>query len=141
MRRIFVSYRFTGEDPKDLEQILGGLKESLEAAGHNIFCSFWMSDFFKQEGYDREKMYDYCLQQQKEHDVVIGLVKTDDYSRGMAEEAKRATEYKQPYVLVIRKGLEFKDFRNQASDIIEFQEYKEAYDHLKEFDFDRFNKK
>ena len=46
MSSIFLAYRFTGEDPVELGTVLTGVRDSLEHAGHEVYCTRWMSSYF-----------------------------------------------------------------------------------------------
>jgi len=120
MAKIFLSYKFTGEDPKELEKVLGKLKACLEAKGHTLFCSFLFEQFFRDKGYTVDEIYDYCLNQLTSCDVFIAFVKSKEPSKGMELESEKAAVLKKPYILAIKKGLEFSEFRKVADTIIEF---------------------
>lgn len=136
MTRIFISYRFTGEDPQERRTVLRNLTDTLESARHKIFCSLWESEFFEREKYDAAQIYEYCLKKQKEYDLTLGLVKSEDHSQGMEGEAGNSLALHQPYVLAIRRGLDFPHFREIADHIIEFDEYSGLYTAVRRFDFD-----
>jgi len=120
MVNIFLSYKFTGEDPKELKKVLGKLKVCFEAKSHTLFCSFLFEQFFRDKGYTVDEIYDHCLKQLASCDVFIAFVKSKEPSKGMKMESEKAVVLKKPYILAIKKDLEFSEFRKAADTIIEF---------------------
>ena len=118
--KIFLSYRFTGEDQQELSKMLGMILEILESAGHSVFCSFSLEDYFREQEWSVEEIYAYCLAEQEKCDIVLAIVKSEDRSRGMEVELEHARTLNQKCVLAIRKELGLPRFREQASYIFEY---------------------
>ena len=134
MHNIFISYRFTGEYPSELDFILGNMKSSLESAGHAVVCSFYLEDFFKQNRFDTDQIYTYMLKKQQECSVFMAFIKSETKSKGMVLESNRAVELKQRYVLVYKNGLYLPEFHERAQEKIEFSDYEKLFSSLKRFD-------
>lgn len=132
MSKIFLAYRFTGENPLELEKVLSEIKNNLECAGHEVVCTFWSSDFFKANGFTTGQIYEYGLQKIEECDTFLAFVKSADASKGMQMESQRAVERNKPYILAIKNGLAFPEFRSAARNIIEYSQLPELYAMLKE---------
>jgi len=120
MSSIFLSYRFTGEDPKELQIQLGGIRESLQFAGHDVACSFWLEPDFQRDRLTRDEIYARMLRIQGESDVFMAYVKSDARSYGMQIESKRAVELQQKYVLLERSGVIIPEFEAVANEIITY---------------------
>ncbi len=133
MHTIFLSYRFTGEDPSELDFILSNMKSSLESVGHAVVCSFYLENFFKQNRFDTDQIYTYMLERQRECGVFMAFIKSEAKSKGMILESNRAVELKQRYVLVHKKGLYLPEFHERAPEKIEFFNYSELFNSLKKF--------
>lgn len=133
MSNIFISYRFTGENLVQLEYILGGMRKSLQIAGHSVICSFYNEDFFKKNCFTASQIYDYMLERQKESDVFIALVKTLDRSNGMLMESEMAIKLNQRYVLAIKDGLYIKEFNEAADEIINYRDFEGLFKTLANF--------
>lgn len=131
MANIFLAYRFTGENPQELETILSSIRDSLQSGGHHIVCTFWLSDFFKKQEFTTDQIYEYGLQRVDECDVFLAFVKSADPSKGMNMESRRAIEKNKKYLLAIKKGLDFSEFRSAAHDIIEYSQLTEVYSNLR----------
>ncbi len=132
--KIFVAYRFTSEDINELEKILGKIKSILESKGGDIFCSLFLEEHFKNEGFSSDYIYEYCSGELKEHDIILFFIKSEEKSTGMELELKQAIKNNKKIVLAIQKNLHFTKFRKSAHQIIEFNELTHLYDLLAKAD-------
>ena len=131
--KVFVAYRFTGEDPKELHDILGNIRSRLETRGHEVYCSFFEEDFFRERRMDRDQIYNHCMQKLDESDAVLVFVKSNDASKGISMETERASQQRKRIVLAIRQGLDQKEIRDRATELIEYRNYEELYRRLEGF--------
>lgn len=125
MKRIFLSYRFTGEDIKELEFILRTVCDSLEQTGCDVFCSLWLEDFFKKEGFSVEKIYEFCLERLRTCNIFLAFVKSADRSTGMEMEFREAKALNKTIILVIKRGLSHPFLLESPHYVIEFDEIQE----------------
>jgi len=122
MANIFLSYKFTGEPYGPLRELLNKIEKNLTKKGHKVFCSIDLQQFYKKNGMSSyQSQLDYCLQQQKDSDTVIAIIKSEEVSNGMLAELKLSKKFQQKVFLIIKKGLKFKTFRNIAIQTIEFE--------------------
>jgi hypothetical protein len=128
--KIFIAYRFTGEDFNELEKILGKIKSILESKGGDIFCSLFFEEHFKNRGFSTQGIFDYCLRQLKEHGIIFFFIKSREESKGMRLELEEAIRSNKKIILAIRENLNFKEFRQAASQVIEFNELPDLYESL-----------
>ena len=133
MANIFLSHRFHGEDQKELEYILGGMKESLESANHVVTCSLFMSDFFKLQKFTTNDIYDYMLKIQKECDVFMPVIWSTNQSKGMKLESDLAVKLRQRYILVRKEGVIIPEYVEASHKIITFSNYEQLFRDLKYF--------
>ena len=126
--KIFFAYRFRGENYETLGEVLLPLLGGLKAAGHDIFCSYTIEKKFREGGYTMQEIYGFCLEEmEKGYETFCALVKSNDRSRGMDMEFRKAVELDIKRVLFIRRGLEFPNFRAVANKTIEFGDYEDLY--------------
>ena len=81
--KCFVSYRFTGEDTKELEVALGKICSSLEQAKHSYYCSFWDEDLFNKESYTNKQILVHALKELDKSDCIFVFIKSAEKSEGM----------------------------------------------------------
>lgn len=127
MQKIFLSYRFTGEDAEILKGRLGKVKTILKLNKYEVFCSFFEEEFFVKKGLSTDQIYDYCKQELKCCEVVLFFIGSNKKSKGMEMELDEAIKAKKRIVVVIQKDLEFVEFRNSAHEIIEYDNLEKLY--------------
>lgn len=128
--KIFISYRFTGEDPQELERILGDVCSSLNKIGHTNYCSISDSKMFEEKKFTARQIMDYALHEIDKSDVFLALVKSERISEGMLLEAGYAIAKNKKIILLINKSIKNHTFRRLFGDrMVEFS------------DFDDLNKK
>ena len=130
MKNIFLSFRFTGEDPKKLEHILGNMKQSLETAGHKVVCSLFLENYFTEKKFTNDQIYEYMLEQQRYCHIFMPLIKTHEKSKGMKLESDLALELRQRYVLAHKEGVYLPEFHDNAHEYISFSNYPELFGKL-----------
>ncbi len=120
MEKIFISYRYTGEEPKKLNILLNKLEKVLSKKGYEVFHSMKLEKYFIENNFSNEEIYRKCLEIQEGSDICLGLIKSGDESNGMKMEFEKAIEINQKYILAIKKELDFPEYRAEAEKIIEF---------------------
>ena len=128
--RVFLSYRFTGEDPKILNEILHSICNSLEKAKHNNFCSFWSEDLYKKNKFTNKQILKHALDELEKSDVYLAFVKSEEKSEGMLLEAGYALAKKKKIYLAIKKGIRTTFLREIADKVIDFENLDELYEKL-----------
>ena len=105
MPRIFISYRFTGEDINELKKLMKMVGDTLNKAGHEHYCTVWDSQKFAEEKFTGKQIMDYGLRELDKADVILFLVKSEHISEGMLVEAGYAIAKGKKSLLFINKNL------------------------------------
>lgn len=129
--KIFVSYRFTGEDPKELESIMKTICSSIEKLGHSHFCSFWKSDFYSKSKFTNKQILDLALKELDNSDCILAFVKSQEKSEGMLLEIGYALAKNKKFILAIKKGIKTTFLREAADRIIEYSDIDDLTKQLK----------
>lgn len=87
--KLFLGYKFTGEDPEELKVTLKAICSSLENAGHSFYCSLWEEEFYKKNNYTADQIYEHSLKKMRECDSFLAFVKSNDRSKGWIKRRKR----------------------------------------------------
>ena len=95
--------------------------ESLSAAGHKTFCSFWHGEFYNENKFTHKQILNHALNELKQSDVYLALIKSEDKSEGMLMEAGYAIAEKKRFYLAIKKGVHTTFMRQMADKVIEFE--------------------
>ena len=131
--RIFLSFRFTGEDPEELDLFLSSICDSLQIGDHAIFCSLFLEEIFSKKDWLAEKIYKYCLIKMSETDIFVAVIRKEEESTGMLMELEQALRLKMKIVLFIKKDLKHNTFRRNADEVFEFSDESELLNQLVEF--------
>lgn len=128
--KVFISYRFTGEDPNELKEILQKVCSSLARAGHNHFCSFWKGDFFSKNKFTNKQILKHALAELEKSDIYLAFIKSEEKSEGILIEAGYALAKGKKFILAIKKGIKTTFMREIADKVIEFENLEDLYDKL-----------
>ena len=125
--KIFISYRFTGENLSELKSILGKINEILKSKGHDIFCSLNEEEYFKSRKLTVDEIYEYCNQKLEEYDTILFFIKSEEKSKGMEMELEKAIKHNKRIIVAIKKNIYFSRFCENAHEIIKYTDLENLY--------------
>ena len=123
--RCFISYRFTGEDPKELESTLKHLCNLLAEGGHKHYCSFWDAELFIKNKFSYKQILEHAFEEIDKADCVVVFIKSEEKSEGMLLEVGYAFAKKKKIILVIKRGVRTTFVKDIADTVIEFDNLNE----------------
>ncbi len=133
MVRIFISYRFTGEDINELKKLMKTVGDVLNKAGHEHYCTVWDSQKFAEEKFTGKQIMNYGFKEIDKSDVVLFLVKSNEISEGMLVEAGYTIAKKKKSLLLINKNVKSHILRRLfENNITEFDNIDDLLNKLKE---------
>jgi hypothetical protein len=125
--RIFVSYKFTGEDPLHVESVLTHSCSAL--TDHEVVCTFFQQDV---RALTPDKAYEHCLRILDEpFDAVLAIIHSNEQSKGMQLELEKAKKRNIPLLLAIQKNLAHEQLRNDAHKVLEFSHLTDLQEKLR----------
>jgi hypothetical protein len=130
---IAVAYRFTGEDPVELERVLGTVCSSLRDGGNDVFCSIEHEQFFRQHGWTADRIYDYCRNEFNKRKAVVVFLRSDAPSKGVEYEITDAKAAGKPVLLATPRHVV--RYREHASAILEYDSIDDLSGKLRAYDF------
>lgn len=83
----FVGYRHTGADPERLATLLPAVRDALSSAGHEVYCTYFDEDSFRQEGYGPKEIMEHAFRKIENIGGLFVVVDSDEKSEGMLLEA------------------------------------------------------
>lgn len=119
--RCFISYKFTGEDPKELEVNLKHICNLLDKKGHSPYCSFWDTGIFCKGKYSNRQILEHALKELDKADFIVVFIKSAEKSEGMLIEIGYAMAKNKKIILIIKKGVETTFVGQVAHKVIEFE--------------------
>ena len=133
MVKVFISYRFTGEDINELKKLMEKVGDALNKAGHEHYCTVWDSQKFAEEKFTGKQIMDYGLKELDKADIVLFLVKSEHLSEGMLVEAGYTIAKKKKSLLLINKNVKSHILRRLfESNTTEFDNLDDLLTKLKE---------
>lgn len=128
--KIFISYRYTGEDLSILRGILEKITSLFESKDHSVFCSFGHNDFFQKENYSYKQIIDYALKELDESDYVFAFIKSQEKSEGMLLELGYAYAKGKKIILAKKEDVHTTFIQEIAGGTISFTDLKDLYKKL-----------
>lgn len=129
--KIFIAFRFTGEDDKELKENIQGICSSLEKAGHEHFCSYWKEDYYRKNNFTKKQILEHAFEELDKSDAVLAFVNSEERSEGMLLEIGYALAKGKSFILAIRKGIRTTFIHQTADQIIEFESMEELFERLR----------
>lgn len=128
--KIFISYRYTGEDLTILKGILEKITSIFESKGALVFCSFGKNDLFKKENYSYKQILDYALCELDDSDYVFALVKSQDKSEGMLLELGYAYSKGKKIILAKKNDVRTTFVQEISMQNIDFENLEDLYEKI-----------
>ncbi|MDO8470038.1 MAG: nucleoside 2-deoxyribosyltransferase [bacterium] len=129
--KIFISFRFTGEDMSELKGVIRGIEEALHAAGHETVCSVWEEEKFTKERFTPRQILEWALRELDSADTYLAFVKSTERSEGMLLEAGYALAKGKRFIVAVRRDITTTFLRHIADTIIEYDSYGDLYAKLR----------
>lgn len=85
--KTFVAYRFTGEDPKQLEPVLTAVCTALKKKGIESYCTFFDEQNFQAKQYNARQIMEHAFKIIDDIDFLFVVQMSDNKSEGMLMEA------------------------------------------------------
>ena len=135
MKKIFVAYRFTGEDLDILQRNLDQIKRALEARGLEAHCTIADEQSYRALNLTVKQILDNALQQLDACDLVFAFVNSASRSEGMLIELGYAFAKSKPIILAARKGVNVHSSTAVAHRIIEFDSMNNLMEQISKLEF------
>jgi len=132
--KIFISYRFTGENLDTISDYLDCIKDILEKKGHSVFSSFWEEDTFKKNNFTRKQLLDYVFQEIDKADACFVFVRSSRKSEGLLLEVGYALAKNKPLALIIKEDVETVFLKDIAKSVIKYNNLSDLKTKLNKID-------
>jgi nucleoside 2-deoxyribosyltransferase len=130
--KIFISYKFAGEDPGELEKTLNEISNVLKGAGHEIYSASEDEKLFIEKKFTLKKILNHALEKLNNSDCILVFVRSYEKSEGMLLEIGYALAKKKKMILAIKKGIRLSFTEEIADKVIEFTDINDLKQKLKE---------
>ena len=130
--KIFISYKFAGENPQELEKILLEISNVLEESGHKVYSASKDEDLFIQENFSAKQILNHALTEIDNADCLLVFAKSNEKSEGMLIEIGYALAKNKKIILAIKENVNFFFTEDIADEVIEFEDFDNLLNKLKE---------
>ncbi|MDR3559162.1 MAG: nucleoside 2-deoxyribosyltransferase [Candidatus Pacebacteria bacterium] len=117
---IFIAYRFSGSDKRELRNLLEKVSESIEKYGHSTFIHFRDVENWKEIELEPGKVLERVFLEIGKSDAVLALVTSTEKSEGMLLEVGCAKGKGKKLILAIKVGAEAPLLKKLADVVVEF---------------------
>ncbi|TXG78076.1 hypothetical protein E6P97_00390 [Patescibacteria group bacterium] len=83
----FVGYRHTGAAPERLAELLPAVRDAISDAGHEVYCTYFDEDSFRQDGYGPREIMSHAFGEIDRLGGLFVVIDSDEKSEGMLLEA------------------------------------------------------
>jgi len=127
--KIQFAYKYTGENIEELFEILKNIYSILnEKDRHEIYVPV----FDENKPETEDKILEHTLEKLNHMDLLFVLIRSEDKSEGMLLEAGYAFAKRKKIILAIQKDIKNSRIRDIADKIIDFQDFEDLYNKLKD---------
>jgi len=133
--RIFLSYRYTGEDPAQVESILGNICASLQEAGHEPYC-FFLANKGKNLHFTSKQIIEEAFREIDKAELVLVYIKSPEKSEGMILEVGYSLARGKRFMVASLKGVTTTYMHGLAERVIEFSDVEDLYSKLRNLKID-----
>jgi len=129
-QKIFLSYKFTGEDTNKLAESLKKILSALRTAGYNVYCAIEDKECFKENNRTNKEIISHTLKQIDDCDMILAFLNSDQKSEGMLLEIGYATAKNKVLAIAIKNGIRTSFLTELAELLIEFHSVDDLCDKL-----------
>lgn len=134
MKKVFVSYKFTGEALSELEKNMGMIIAALREKGYQVFCNIESEAKYRKDKFTSQQIMADALENLEKSEVVFVFNNSDSRSEGMLIEIGYAVAKQIPIILAARKGISVNSSKSVSSKVIEFESMDDLLIQIKTLD-------
>ncbi|MFH1787735.1 MAG: nucleoside 2-deoxyribosyltransferase [archaeon] len=130
--KIFITYKFVGENPEELERTLTEISDTLEKSGHEVYSAFTDEELFVKNNFSLKQILNHALNKIDLCECVLVFVRSPEKTEGMLIEIGYALAKKKKIILATRKGAYFQFTQEISDQVIEYETLEELKEKLGE---------
>ena len=136
MAQIMISYKFTGEDIKAIQNLLGIVYEVLTSKGIEYFCNFSFDDHYKDNNYTHGQIMRHCFEELDKTKCLLVLLTSNNKSEGMLMEIGYALAKNKKVIIARHRDVHDTYLHDMDLDLIEWDTLEELRVKLTQEKFD-----
>lgn len=134
--KVFIAYRFTGEDVRKLEPFLRAVQETLHAKGLETYCSFFKESEFQENHMTERQIFEHAFDNLASSELLLVLMTSPAKSEGMLMEVGYAFAKKIPMVVAYHSSIEHSAVLALGKDAFSWDRMEDLLSKIAEYDFE-----
>jgi len=130
--RVYIAYRFIGEDPNVVRKKTEVVAQAVQKAGHTPFIFNRDIQQWGAVELTLKQIYDQCLEHIRKHDMILAFVSSNEKSEGMLVECGYAKGLHKKIIVAVHQSVEPHWLHQMADTLIEFDTIEELPGKIKE---------
>lgn len=104
--KIYLAFRFTGEDLNVLNEEISQITHAILESGNQVFCSLDLEHYYMDHHFTGKEIVEYSLNQLNSCDALLAYIKSPEKSEGMLMEIGFAIAKKKDVYLLMKEGVQ-----------------------------------
>lgn len=130
--KIYIAYKFSGENQEELVRTLIEISGKLEEKGHKVYFACKEETLFKEKKFSAKQILNHALKELDNADCIFVFVKSNEKSEGMLIEIGYALAKGKKIILAMKQGVNLYFTEDIADKVIEFENIPDLLKQLKE---------
>ncbi len=130
MTKVFISYRFTGEDKVELVKTMTELEDTIKEKKYKVYSTIHDNKQFANENWSGKQILRKAYDEIDNSEKCLFFVRKEDISQGMLLELGYAMAKEKELILAIKKDIKKSIYRRQIDKVIEFENFEELKEKL-----------
>ncbi len=123
--KIFLAYKFTGENPISLQEANTRIIAALSKAGHSVWNNLQFQSHYEQNGLSNKEIMEQALIELNKADAILAYVSSEERSEGMLVEIGFALARGKKFILALKRDVKTTSLAEMCDELIEFSTFDE----------------
>lgn len=132
--KIFVSFKFTGEDYEDVQKTMSQILTALRARGFEVYCNIESEEKYIKDKYTAQQIFADTLPNLDKSDMIFVFNNSENRSEGMLIEIGYALAKGKPIFLAAKKGITINSSKAVSTKVLEFEDLEDLLEKIKTID-------
>ncbi len=120
--KIYIAYKFAGENQEELINTLTKMESVLGSFGHSVYFASKEEDLFRDKKFTAKQILNHALKELDNSDCILVFVRSNEKSEGMLIEIGYALAKKKKIILAIKKGINLYFTEDISDKVVEFED-------------------
>lgn len=133
--KAFLAYRHTGESLKNLEHLLGDVRDALAVSGIDAYCTFFDEAEFQNKSLNARQIMEHAFEMIDTRDLLFVIQTSENKSEGMLMEVGYCVAKSIPIVVAVRSDVRHTYLPEMGDIVISWKDIDDLHKQIKNTDF------